>query len=272
MIHILTVHWRDERWIDIQLRFLNEHIHAPFRVYAFLNGLARDHRSKYFYASTEEIRSHPVKLNLLADMVTLHAAPGDWLLFLDGDAFPVDDVVSFARDKLERHRLLAIRRTENAGDPQPHPSFCLTTVRFWKEICGDWKPGFEWRNAQGQMTTDVGGNLLHLLNQMSVDWYPLARSNRRNLHPLWFGLYDDVVYHHGAGFRNPVSRADWQRQSITGITWLDKVLRKAFRQAARRCIYGANRRLSADVYKSIASDPEFHRQFREPAADTHPTA
>jgi hypothetical protein len=40
----------------------------------------------------------------------------------------------------------------------------------------------------------------------------VLRSNRRNIDPLYFAIYGDVVYHHGAGFRtgelSPVDRAD----------------------------------------------------------------
>ena len=71
MIHIATVHWQDDRWIDIQLKYLNNNITHPFKVYAFLNGLERDHRSKFFYSSSEPIQSHAIKLNLLADIAYL---------------------------------------------------------------------------------------------------------------------------------------------------------------------------------------------------------
>jgi hypothetical protein len=36
----------------------------------------------------------------------------------------------------------------------------------------------------------------------------VLRTNRRNPHPLFFGVYGDVIYHHGAGFRLPISRVD----------------------------------------------------------------
>ena len=205
MLHIVTVHWKDDRWVDIQLKYLYEHIKIPFRVYAFLNLLPRDHRSKYFYASTEDIRqsypseSHATKLNLLADIARSHSTnQDDWLMFIDGDAFPIGDIISFARSKLKDYPLLAIQRIENGGDIQPHPSFCLTTINFWDEIEGDWKPGYEWRNFAGEMVTDPGGNLLSVLDKNNINWCPLIRSNKRNLHPLWFGIYEDLIYHHGA--------------------------------------------------------------------------
>src|SRR5262245_59352158 len=135
---ISTVPWRDDRWVDIQLEFLHRHICEPFRIYAFLNSLPADHRSKFYYSSTENIESHAIKLNLLADMVALHSMDrSDLLVFLDGDAFPVGDVVPYAQAKLKEYPLLAIQRRENGGDIQPDPSFCLTTVGS-----GSGVPGF----------------------------------------------------------------------------------------------------------------------------------
>jgi hypothetical protein len=57
MIHVATVHWRSERWIDPQLRYLERFLPGPFRVYAFLNEVPGDHRGKFFYSSTEPSRT-----------------------------------------------------------------------------------------------------------------------------------------------------------------------------------------------------------------------
>jgi hypothetical protein len=37
---------------------------------------------------------------------------------------------------------------------------------------------------------------------------PLLRSNTADLHPVWFAVYAEHIYHHGAGFRRRVSRVD----------------------------------------------------------------
>jgi hypothetical protein len=58
----------------------------------------------------------------------------------------------------------------------------------------------------------VGGNLLRRLELTKTPWVEVLRSNRRNIDPLYFAIYGDVVYHHGAGFRggdlSPVDRAN----------------------------------------------------------------
>ncbi len=67
--------------------------------------------------------------------------------------------------------------------------------------------------------TDVGGNLLALLDSTGIKWYPLRRMNNVNLHAVFFGLYGDrthgsLVYHHGAGFREGLSRVDFVQGSL----------------------------------------------------------
>jgi hypothetical protein len=82
----------------------------------------------------------------------------------------------------------------------------VTTVGFWSEIGGDWRRGHEWTSSTGYHVTDVGGNLLGILTESAIPWRPLLRTNRFDLDPLWFAIYGDVVYHHGAGFRPPLAR------------------------------------------------------------------
>jgi hypothetical protein len=136
-------------------------------------------------------------------MVSAVARPEDHLLFLDGDAFPVAPLAPLLAAP---DQLIAVRRDENLGDPQPHPCFCLTSVGFWNGIGGDWSLGYTWENSWGQPTTDVGAELLRALSERRLPWRPLTRLNTVNLQPLFFAVYGDqeagpVVYHHGAGFR-----------------------------------------------------------------------
>ena len=90
MIHIATVHWQTDKWIDIQLHYIHKNIREDFKLYAFLNDLPSNHTGKFFYSSTEPIEEHSIKLNILADMAMLHSNnPDDLLIFIDGDAFPI---------------------------------------------------------------------------------------------------------------------------------------------------------------------------------------
>lgn len=219
MIHIATVHWQDETWVDIQLRYFEQHSGGhPYRMYAFLNGIdAAKYEDRIFYICTDPITAHATKLNLLAETICEKGAPGDIIYFVDGDAFPVGNIHTFVASALKDFPLVAIKRVENAGDPQPHPSFCATTVGFWKEIEGDWRQGPKWRTTAGEFRSDVGGRLWAALNERNIKWGAMLRSNKVNLHPLWFGVYEDLIYHHGAGFRTPYCVID--RYESTRTFW-----------------------------------------------------
>jgi hypothetical protein len=275
VIHVVTVHWQDDRWIDPQLHYLERNV-DDLRVYASLDGIDRSHASKFFYAC-ELDGTHPEKLNALAEVVREHAAADDLLLFLDGDAFPIAPVT---RAVLDGKPLAAVRRDENAGQQLPHPSFCLTTVGFWFDIEGDWREGYTWTAPNGDELTDVGGNLFGILTERRIEWRPLLRSNRVDLDPLWFGVYADLVYHHGAGFRDPVSFIQMQqavesrRQAVRDARipiWVPVAgraersvrYRLARRRAERDVDTNAARSqtLSDEVFGWILEDDEFYRRF-----------
>lgn len=278
MIHIVTVHWRDERWIDIQLEYLKKYIHEEYRVYAFLNDIPGIHSDKFYYVSTEPIESHPVKLNLLADIAAFNSASeDDWLIFLDGDAFPVGDLVAYGVAMLDIYALAAVQRKENNGDIQPHPCFCLTTVGFWKSIHGDWKSGYKWRNSQNELVTDVGGNLLRQLNENNISWHPMIRSNKKDLHPVFFGIYDDIVYHHGSGFRSGMSRmyvlqkkaeiegsAGWSTAAKLVPRWgfAGRLRNRILERQAMRVAQFESKKLNAHVSELIERDRLFFKMFQ----------
>lgn len=211
MIHFVTVHWGSSFWIEPQLKYIAAHTDEPYKVYAYYTNINRD-MSSYGFAFAEEtaISDHATKLNRLAEIVSENAQNDDLIVFIDSDAFPIAPWVQFARSALIDYDLVAVRRDENVGDIQPHPCFCVTTVGLWRAINGDWREGHKWKNAEGQDVTDVGGNLLQLLATNNKSWLPITRSNRVNLHTLWFGVYGDIVYHHGAGSRDMLSRVDGQ--------------------------------------------------------------
>ncbi len=213
MINFVTIHWQTARWIDLQLDYLERNIGMPFRVFASLNGVDEPDTRRRFHFAADLPGGHALKLNELARQAAVQSEAGDVLVFLDGDAFPVAPLVPWLDRILDRHPLTAVRRTENSGDLRPHPSFCATTVGFWDELGGDWRPR-PWRSPAGQEFTDPGTLLFEKLGEGGVDWLPLARTNTRNLHPLWFGIYDHRIYHHGAGFRSRFSYVDNARVPV----------------------------------------------------------
>ena len=194
MINVVTVHWQTPKWVEPQLGYLERNLDEPFRVFAALNGIEDRSLWQRFYFAEDMAGTHYEKLNYLSEVVCEQAGRDDILVFLDGDAFPVRPLLPWMGEVLAAHPLAAVRRDENAGDREPHASFCATTTAFWQELGGDW--------------SNYGRVLLRKLTERSVDWLPLLRTNTCDLHPLWFAVYAHRIYHHGAGFRPRVSKVD----------------------------------------------------------------
>jgi hypothetical protein len=254
VIHVATNHHRDDRWIEIQLRYLARHTHEPYRVYAALGGISRRHHSRFHRVTDHTGTAHDTepgangkKLTLLAAKITPQAEPDDLLVFMHGDTFPIADWVGPVRRMLETSPLAAIRRDENL-EPIPHESFCVTTPRFWTEIGGVWLRGPTWE-SDGRRCTDTGASLWEALRRRGIAWHPILRTNATNLHPLWFGVYGDIVYHHGAGFRAPMSRID-----ASSYSKLPVPLRNL--AGVRRRI--ANTRRSRRMFRRIQEDEHFY--------------
>jgi hypothetical protein len=210
VLYIASVHYRSPQWIEIQTRHLREHISVPYQTWSSLEHIDPSY-SVHFDRVVEQRASHAGKLNHLAMEIAQEAADDDLLMFMDGDAFPIADPMALIADGLSRAPLMAVRRAENADEPQPHPCFCVTTVGTWRSLHGDWTAGPVWPGPRGMPTSDVGGNLLRRLQLTGTPWVELLRSNNNQLDPLYFGIYEDTIYHHGAGFRtgelSPVHRA-----------------------------------------------------------------
>jgi hypothetical protein len=211
LINVMTVHWQSAKWIDLQADYLRRNIGSPYRVFASLNGIDDSRMQERFYFSADLQGTHEEKLNELASIVIEQSEPSDVLMFLDGDAFPIAPLGAWIPEVLDAYPLVAVRRDENLGDPQPHPCFCITTARFWQELGGDWRRGGQWVNSAGKECFDVGGRLLQQLEENDIEWLPLLRSNDHHWHPVFFGIYDHRIYHHGAGFRAKDNRAENSR-------------------------------------------------------------
>jgi hypothetical protein len=200
VLHVATVHFASPRWIEIQTRHLREHIPVPYETWTSLQGIDASYGSAFDHVF-DQAGIHPGKLNHLAVEISQQADDDDLILFLDGDAFPIADPMPLIEEGLSRAPLVAVRRAENGGDEQPHPCFCATTVKTWRELPGDWSAGYKWKLSDGTRATDIGGNLLRVLEVTDTPWVDVLRTNRAHMDPLFFAIYGDVVYHHGAGFR-----------------------------------------------------------------------
>ena len=259
MLHVATAHFESPRWIPIQARELRRHLDVPFQTWTSLEGIDPSY-SRYFDNVIAQRGPHADKLNHLALEIAFQADDDDLLMFLDGDAFPIARIGPLIEKGLRDAPLMAVMRGENGNDHQPHPCFCVTSVAEWKALGGDWTKGYMWSGLNGKPTTDVGGNLLRRLELTGTPWTPLLRSNRNDLHPVFFAVYADAVYHHGAGFRWPVERIDWvgiRQMPTVDRPILGPILRRVERWRYRihyRRLAQRNRKLSEEMFRRIERD------------------
>lgn len=275
MLHIATVHYKSPRWIEIQERYLRQHISVPYRVWTSLEGIDPSYAS-HFDRVIEQVGAHAGKLNHLAMEIMHEADDEDLLMFIDGDAFPIADPMPVVTDALSRAPLVAVRRAEHLDDPHPHPCFCVTTVGAWRELPGDWSPGYAWHpRADGGAWSDVGGNLLRQLDLTQTPWVELLRSNGTELDPMYFAIYHDIVYHHVSSFRpatlsavHDVSGGAPAPLARPGMPVLDQavgLVNRRRRRAWQRGILKQRSELSLAVYERIRTgDPRWLDDLKGP--------
>lgn len=192
MINVATVHWKSRAFQGVQRRHLDRNL-AGCRVWAFVDRMQEgsDEDGLYHFHADSGETNHLVKLDMLADMICRSSGDGEVILFLDGDAWPVAPIGGLVSESLQRHPLGAVVRREN-GERYPHPCFMYTTVGYWRSA------GLTWSG------NEINYNL-KVLESRGDGWTRLFRTGGLSDHPVFFSIYGDAVYHHGAGFRVPVS-------------------------------------------------------------------
>ena len=163
-----------------------------------------EYNKDLFYFSNEDYKHHHhFRLDWLFEKVAREpdTKDDDLLLILDGDCFPIAPWVDIAKEKLLTHHLFGVKRTEN-HEEYPHPCFLVMTIGMWKWFIQA-LDGDPWRNGGGGGPNDYGYYLGQLIKNGKIPWHTLLRSNKNNPHQLFFGVYDNLVYHHGCGYRAP---------------------------------------------------------------------
>jgi hypothetical protein len=255
VLHIATAHSGSPRWIEIQARHLREHVPVPFQTWGSLALIDRSH-GRAFDHLIEQKGPEAAKLNHLAVEISKDADEQDLLMFLDPDAFPIADPMPAIEQGLAQAQLIAVRRAENAGDPQPHPCFCVTTVGAWRRLAGDWSDGYPFTTAGGYRATDLGANLLRRLQLTATPWVPLLRSNPPRHDPLMFAIYGEIVYHHGIGEIARVHRLAAPRPlpipSLPGVAGAARRLDRERLTMWERRLQRRTRRRSERIVEAIA--------------------
>ena len=161
MIHVVTVHFQDERWIDAaapvprplpaggapRLRRAERHRPGARRA-VLLRGRPRGQAPR----EAEPARRGRAGAGATRD---------DLLLFVDGDAFPIAPVDS--RDPRRDSRSRRSGATRTPATASPTRASASPPSASGSTIGGDWRRGHKWTASTGDQVTDVGGNLLGIL-------------------------------------------------------------------------------------------------------------
>jgi len=164
-------------------------LHANFKLPpAFKNQFTRVVR--------RQRRSHGAKIDVLSRMLLAVSEPMDIIGFMDGDAFPVAPVLSLLQ-LAHKYGLVAIRRDE-CDESFPHVAFLLARADVWRRF---WTPNL-WRRQS------IVERQTRRLARIAPDWVALTRVAGTRHHPVFWSGYGvtpnkPLIYHHGAGFRQP---------------------------------------------------------------------
>lgn len=194
MINIATVHWKSSFFQEIQYEYIKNNLGEDSRIWAYLDKIPEQdfqNDKRYYFHEDSNQTDHLFKLDSLANLICDKSKDDDIIIFIDGDAWPISPMQQFITSGLKEKKLGAVLRSEN-GERYPHPCFLFTTVGFWKDARLSWSK-FEINH------------ILHVLNSMKLDWIKLNRTGGLTDHLIFFSIYGDMIYHHGAGFRIPVS-------------------------------------------------------------------
>jgi len=198
MIHVCTVHHRDDRWLRPQLEYLDRCLPlGGWKLYVSFDFTTRYDLTKnhpgIIVGLKQRILSyrphHHRKLNKLAQAALSQAESGDSILFCDSDAFPVASIDHLV-ELLPRVKMVAVQRLEHKCE-KPHNCFTLVDSDFWREIDGTW-------------SIKHFDNFWCRAKKTGMPWIPLRRTAGTSLHPVFFSVYGGVAYHHGAGSRSPI--------------------------------------------------------------------
>lgn len=228
-VHILTVHHESDNFLELQEKFINKNT-KNVKVWCGYSKLCidihKEFRTNYNFSDLSSMsKEHYDRLNWLTNLLyDSNPNENDLLVFMDSDAFPVaSNWVEKVTEYLKEVPIVAIQRKENLDNPMPldcrdypHPCFLATTIKFWKEN------SLNWNIDVGKGIYTPGITLKKWLDEKGIKWKPLNRTNIFNTHPLMFGVYDDIIYHHGCGQRQAFDGIDiWSRPKILSAPDID---------------------------------------------------
>ena len=136
----------------------------------------------------------------IMDYFREHADEYENFLLIDCDAFPVcPDWQNVLNSKLKTWKkwYATLLRSENF-ESYPWLGLMYIQNEYIHEDIPDWFPR-KYENTWGDKFREFGTTRIKTHHEGECIWYPLVRSNVLNLHPIRFGIYNHLFYHHMKG-------------------------------------------------------------------------
>lgn len=252
MIRFITIHHETDKFLYLQKTYIEKNTNDDYIVYCGYSNISPANLDEKYKLIdlTNQSHHHADRLNILYNFAKTDANEDDIIIFIDSDCYPISqNWISELKKYLNENPIAAIQRKENFSAPlgcvpelHPHPCFFATTVKFWSS-----------NNLKFDTQETAGYQIGLWLLKNNLDFYKLLRSNTVNIHPLMFGVYNDIIYHHGAGNRPPYDGADTcLRQRLGTGEELGAFYNK---------ISSFNQKLSNLVYDEILNDYDFIKNY-----------
>ncbi len=203
----------NEVWLDLQTKFIKKNTNN-YDFAVFLNTVKNKSLFKDCIiigennVATHDGRlSHRKGLRASIEYFRQHQSEYDAFCILDCDCFPIrkgwiKDIKKILRDK--KLKFAAIVRLEN-GEDFPHPSGIIIPSEHINEDIFHFPTSVDYFACKniidGTPISDTGSNMTFWAPNEELMGHPLVRSNVINLHPVYAGIYGDMLYHHGLGSR-----------------------------------------------------------------------
>jgi hypothetical protein len=230
MLGICVVYLSLGDWGDFlqqkSIEQIARHTRSPYRIYGCVLRASKDQedalkRAGGIRVPVGNVSSPPSQLqkehgSLLDRLVSYAFADGcDYAATFDMDSWPLlprwdEHYVSRLSDEVP---LAAIVRTE-LGDNFPFGAFSLLSRSFWQEKLSSFSA--DPSTSFSSRPSETGSGLLDQLVREEKAFLRLERSNAWDPHPVMGGLYDDAVFHLGAGSRMPRFISDREYYSLNG--------------------------------------------------------
>ena len=206
MLYILTIHYKD-KWVDIQKRELQKYLNEDYKVFTRLGENFEEHKDKF--DGVIEGQGHWTEsMGLLLKLIKKEVKSDDKILLIDSDAFPISNQISyFFEAALNEFEFVSCQEPKHEWDDEykiPHPMFMLFRA---KHILNNNLDEYL-SNIHIDLSGNWWGGAIHWIIKNKYSYFAMKRSNKINLHPLYFGVYNNLIYHHWAGSRKMITRRD----------------------------------------------------------------